>query len=378
MAQSLENQAAWLPASKVKPLQIGPAPYTRPGPGQLVVKNSALGINSVDWAKQMLGETLLNHIKYPIVLGADVSGIVVEVGEGVKHFRVGDRVTAAASSITTSNPTEGGFQLYTVVHEWLAARLPENISHEQASVLPLALLTASHGLFSKDYLALDLPTVPARGKTKRAIIITGGASAVGSSAIQLAVSAGYEVVSTASPKNFDYVKKLGAINVLDYKSETVVTDLAAAVRDYDLAGGYSIGDGSADLLTAVLARHEGPNTNRFVSLAGGSFTGRKGEMCVEVKFIVLDAAAISPDSVTAQVFESYLPRAGFGRRPICARARAASSWQGIRKDSGSLHGQHAGCFGKEDCGISVVSTDLRILQLLSAYSPGNLAPATYL
>lgn len=80
----------------------------------------------------------------------------------------------------------------------------------------------------------------------RAIIITGGASAVGSSAIQLAVSAGYEVVSTASPKNFDYVKKLGAIHVLDYKSETVVTDLAAAVRDYDLAGGYSIGDGSAD------------------------------------------------------------------------------------------------------------------------------------
>lgn len=311
MAQALENQAAWLPASKVTPLQIGPAPYTRPGPGQLVVKNSALGINSVDWAKQMLGEALLGHIKYPIVLGADVSGIVVEVGEGVKRFRAGDRVTAAAASITTSNPAEGGFQLYTVVRGWLAAPLPESISHEQASVLPLALLTASHGLFSKDYLALDPPTVPARGKSRRTIIIiTGGASAVGSSAIQLAVSAGYEVVSTASPKNFDYVKKLGAAtHVLDYKSETVVSDLAAAVRDHDLAGGYSIGDGSADLLTAVLARHEGPNTNRFVSLAGGSFTGKKGEAGVEVKFIVLDAAAIGSDSMTAQVFESYLPRA---------------------------------------------------------------------
>lgn len=308
MAQALENQAAWLPASKVTPLQIGPAPYTRPGPGQLVVKNSALGINSVDWAKQMLGEDLLNHIKYPIVLGADVSGVVVEVGEGVEHFCVDDRVVAAAASITTSNPTEGGFQIYTVVHEWLAAPLPESISHEQASVLPLALLTASHGLFSKDYLALDLPTVPARGKTKRAIIITGGASAVGSSAIQLAVSASYDVVSTASPKNFDYVKKLGATHVLDYKSETVVSDLAAAVRDHDLAGGYSIGDGFANLLTAVLARHEGGKTNKFVSLSGGSFTGRKGEAGVEVKFIVLDAAAISSGSMTAQMFNSYLPR----------------------------------------------------------------------
>lgn len=310
MAEALENQAAWLPASKVTPLQIGPAPYTRPGPGQLVVKNSALGINSVDWAKQMLGETLLGHIQYPIVLGEDVSGIVVEVGEGVKRFRVGDRVTAAAAAVTTSNPVDGGFQLYTVVREWLAAPLPDNISHEQASVLPLALLTASHGLFGKDYLALDLPTVPARDvETKRAVIITGGASAVGSCAIQLAVSAGYEVVSTASPKNFDYVKKLGAAHVLDYKSETVADDLAAAVRGRQLAGGYSIGDGSADLLTAVLARHEGPNTNNFVSLAGGSFSGGNSEAGVEVKFIVLDPTAIGSDSVTAQVFETYLPKA---------------------------------------------------------------------
>lgn len=309
MAQTLENQAAWLPASKVTPLQIGPAPYPRPGPGELVVKNSALGINSVDWAKQMLGETLLNHIKYPIVLGEDVSGIVVDVGEGVKRFRVGDRVIAAAAAVTTSNPAEGGFQLYTLVREWLAAPLPENISHEQASVLPLALLTASQGLFDKAYLALDLPTVPARDvETKRAVIVTGGASAVGSCAIQLAVSAGYEVVSTASPKNFNYVKKLGAAHVLDYKSETVADDLSAAVNGRKLAGGYSIGDGSADLLTAVLARHEGPTT-KFISLAGGSFNGGNSEAGVEVKFIVLDPAAIGSDSVTAQVFETYLPRA---------------------------------------------------------------------
>ncbi|KAI6081042.1 GroES-like protein [Hypoxylon rubiginosum] len=310
MTESPKNQAAWLPASKVTPLQIGPAPYTPPGPGQLVLKNSALGINSVDWAKQMLGDVLLGHIKYPIVLGVDVSGTVVEVGEGVKRFRVGDRVVGTAASITSSIAAEGGYQLYTVIREWLAAPLPEQISYEQASVLPLAILTASHGLFSPDYLALDLPAVPTRsGNTTRSVIITGGASAVGSTAIQLAVSAGYEVVSTASPKNFEYVKKLGATHVFDYHSETVIEDVCAAVKGRHLAGGYSIGDGSADLLAAVLAKHEGPTTNKMIALAGGTNNESSNNTGVNVKFILIDPAAIGPDSVVSHIYEDYLPLA---------------------------------------------------------------------
>lgn len=182
MAQTTENKAAWLPASKVTPLRIGPASYTSPGPHQIVVKNSALGINSVDWAKQMLGEALLGHISYPFILGEDVAGTVVEVGEGVERFHVGDRVVATASAVSVNAPLEGGFQLYTVIREWMAAPLPDSIIFEQASVLPLALLTASHGLFDTSYLGLDLPTVPAHHSStgKRTVIITGGSSAVGS------------------------------------------------------------------------------------------------------------------------------------------------------------------------------------------------------
>lgn len=270
MAQTPENKAAWLPASKVTPLQIGPAPYTPPGPGQIVVKNGALGINSVDWAKQLLGEGLLGYISYPFILGEDVAGTVVEVGEGVERFRVGDRVVATASAVSVNSALEGGFQLYTVIREWMAAPLPDSIPFEQAAVVPLAVLTASHGLFDADYLGLDLPTVPARQSSsgKRAVIITGGSSVVGSTAIQLAVSAGYEVVSTASPKNFDYVKSLGATHVFDYKSDTVADDIVAAVKGLHLAGGYSIGDGSVSLLAAVLAKHEAPlSTNSLLSPA---------------------------------------------------------------------------------------------------------------
>lgn len=310
MAQAPENQAAWLPASKVTPLQIGPAPYTPPGPGQLVVRNHALGINPVDWAKQLLGDALLGYVRYPIVIGEDVSGTVVAVGDGVSRFRVGDRVLAVAGALTSNVPAEGGFQLYTVVREWFATPLPEHVSFEQACALPLALLTASTGLFSKDYLGLDLPTVPARpttstdGNPSRVVIVAGGASAVGGTAVQLAASAGYEVVSTASPKNFDHVKRLGAAHVFDYKSATLVDDLSAAVRGRQLCGCFSIGDGTADLLADVLARHEGPTSMR-IARAEGKHSVESGSG-VEVNFIIND---ISPESPARPVFEEFLSRA---------------------------------------------------------------------
>ncbi|MCJ1266649.1 hypothetical protein MMC22_006534 [Lobaria immixta] len=312
MAQAPENQAAWLPASKVTPLQIGPAPYTPPGTGQLVVRNHALGINPVDWAKQLLGDALLGYIRYPIVIGEDVSGTVVAVGDGVSRFRVGDRVLAVAGALTSNVPAEGGFQLYTVIREWFATPLPEHVSFEQACALPLALLTASIGLFSKDHLGLDLPTVPERpttsadGESSRVVIVAGGASTVGGTAVQLAASAGYEVVSTASPKNFDHVKRLGAAHVFDYKSATVVDDLSAAVRGRQLCGCFSIGDGTADLLADVLTRHEGPGpTSMRIARAEGKHSVESGSG-VEVNFIIID---ISPESPARPVFEEFLPRA---------------------------------------------------------------------
>ena len=316
MVQPSDNQAAWLPASKVNPLEVGPAPYSPPGHGQLVVRNSALGINPVDWVKQMLGDVMLPHIRYPIVLGEDVAGTVVAVGDGVTRFRVGDRVLAVASAIPTNNPAEGGFQLYTVVREWFTTPLPENISFERACVLPLALLTSSIGLFSKEYLGLDLPTVPKRpaptgtgGNPSRVVIIAGGSSAVGGTAVQLAASAGYEVVSTSSPKNFDYVKGLGATHMFDYKSESLADDLSAAVRGKQLCGCYSLGDGTADVFATVLKRHEGPAPTKMLIARAEGKHSVADDSGVEVKFVLLDPVAISPESQVRPIFEEFLPRA---------------------------------------------------------------------
>ena len=269
------NQAAWLPGKSVKPLQIDTAPYTPPGPHQIVVRNGAVATNQVDGGKQLMGDLGLTYIKYPFILGGDVAGTVEEVGSEVKRFQVGDRVIGHAAALVpaSADPVEGGFQHYTVIREHMAAPLPDDITFEQGCVLPLCLSTAAYGLFHEDFLALDFPTLQGavsnnENQQKGIVLITGGASSVGCSAVQLAVAAGYDVVSTASPKNFDYVKKLGAKHVFDYNSPTVIDDLVAASSDQALVGAYAISPGTEETCTAVLQRHSGP-TGKFVASAGG-------------------------------------------------------------------------------------------------------------
>ncbi len=89
------NTAAWLPAKHAR-LEVGPAPYTPPAEGEIVVENHAVAINPLDWILQLVGNVIFRWIDYPFVLGADLAGEVVEVGAGVSRFQVGDRVLAHA------------------------------------------------------------------------------------------------------------------------------------------------------------------------------------------------------------------------------------------------------------------------------------------
>ncbi|KAK7952730.1 Polyketide synthase- enoylreductase [Apiospora aurea] len=316
MPQHPVNQAAWLKSPQCTPLEIGPAPYTPPGPGHLVIQNAAIGINPIDVRKQAEGDAILPHIRYPTIFGEDVAGTVVAVGEGVTRFGVGDRVLAAAGLIPSNNTPEGAFQLYTVAREWLTTKLPDRVSFEQGCVLPLALLVAGTALFDRDYLGLESPTVPARPKTNEdgsargVVIVAGGASAVGGTGVQLAAAAGYEVVSTSSPKNFDLVKSLGAAHVVDYRSLTVADELLAAVRGKRLVGALSLGDGTADYLAAVLQQHvetAGP-TRKFIARAEGAHSVAEGGE-VEVKFILISPKVIGPETPLRRIFAEYLPRA---------------------------------------------------------------------
>lgn len=140
-------------------------------------------------------------------------------------------------SLVTSEPADGGFQHYTKVPAAKAAILPQNISFNSGSVLPLAFDTAVVGLSVKGNLELPMPSLKPKSSGKT-IVVWGGSSSVGALATQLAVVGGVKVIATASSHNFDFCKTCGATEVFDYKSSSVVDDLVKAVES---AGGEFAG-----------------------------------------------------------------------------------------------------------------------------------------
>jgi NADPH:quinone reductase-like Zn-dependent oxidoreductase len=281
---TLANEAAWLRAPAT-PLSVGPAPYTPPGPEELVIKNGAVAINSVDWIIPDKRGMMFQWIKDPFILGTDstyyrlivpvlmehtdfflVAGEVVEVGSAITRFKVGDRVVSQACAIDQAfnDSAKGAFQLYTVLVDYMTSPIPSTMSFEQAAVLPLAVSTASCGLFLQDQLALQLPTIPHPKPTGKTLLIWGGATSVGCNAIQLAVAAGYEVITTCSPVNFKLMKKLGASQAFDYSSKTVVPDIIHAFRGKTTAGALTMGSGAVEACLDILYKCHG---DKFISMA---------------------------------------------------------------------------------------------------------------
>ena len=261
------NRAAWLVTKDSKTLEVKSAPYTSPGMNQIVVKNRAVAVNPVDWIKVMAGGMMFGWLKYPMIPGYDVAGEVVEVGMGVTRCSPGDRVVAnAVGWDKRSNvASENAFQEYTVARTNLASPIPDSLPYENASVLPLGLSTAACALFMKDFLALQHPKsqgmATATGET---LLVWGGSTSVGCNAIQLARAAGYEVVTTASPKNFDLVKRLGASAAFDYRSATVVQDLIAELKNKTLAGAIAIGSNSTNPCIDIVSASKG---RKFIAKA---------------------------------------------------------------------------------------------------------------
>ncbi|PYI01642.1 GroES-like protein [Aspergillus sclerotiicarbonarius CBS 121057] len=324
------NQAAWLVASRAHPLHVKSAPYTRPREGEIVIRNHAVAINPVDWMLQTQGTRLMfRWLPYPCILGTDVAGEVVEIGPGVTQYQVGDRVLGLASgkNEAINTPTQGGFQLYVVLATHVVSRLPASLSYEQAAVLPLGIATAACGLFEPNQLNLPYPSINPT-PTGQTVLIWGGSTSVGSNAIQLATAAGYEVFTTASPHNFDYVMGLGAAKVFDYRSPTVVPDMIAACRGKTLAGALAVGTNAADCCMAILAQCTG---NRFVSLAsypvpspppkylttlrtmitflGGSLSYWLKTRTSGVRYDYIFATTLYDNGIGKMIFADFLPRA---------------------------------------------------------------------
>lgn len=149
---ALTNHAAYLTAANT-PLSVREAPYTPPGPTELLVRTSAVAINAVDGYKQLLGDAFLPNIKIPCVPGNDLAGQVVEIGSHVTRFAPGDRIIAEAAGTADfgNRPPEGAFQEYVVVREHLTAKIPSHIPYDRASVLPLCFSHCSIWALSRQH-----------------------------------------------------------------------------------------------------------------------------------------------------------------------------------------------------------------------------------
>ncbi|KMK91896.1 zinc-binding dehydrogenase [Rossellomorea marisflavi] len=174
-----------------------------PGKGEILVEIHAAGLNPVDYKTGTNGNAAWS---YPHILGLDGAGVVVELGEGVEHLKIGDRVLYHGDWTK-----KGAFAEFSTLKAHTVSIIPDSVSFEEAAALPTAGYTAYQALHRK--LPLD---------QIQTILIHGGAGGVGGFGVQLAKLQGKTIISTASEHNHEYVKSLGADYVVDYKKEDVV------------------------------------------------------------------------------------------------------------------------------------------------------------
>jgi len=172
-----------------------------PGQGQVRVKVRAAGVNGIDWKVREGHVRNAFPLQLPIVLGAEMAGVVDAVGPDASRFRVGDRVMGAVGGL-------GAYAEFVTVGEASLAPTPDDLSDVQAAAMPVAAVAAWNSLHHAG------PITPGQR-----ILVHGAAGGLGAYAVQYARQAGAEVFATASAADLDYVRSLGAHQVIDYQTQ---------------------------------------------------------------------------------------------------------------------------------------------------------------
>ena len=192
-------------------IRYGDLPDPEAGPGQIVVDIHAASVNGADWTVLAGHHSQITDVPY--VLGRDFSGVVAALGDGVDEFAPGDPVFGVCDV-----GQEGAYAEKIAMKAALVARKPDSLSHVDVAALALIGLTAVVSI--EDTLALQ---------PGEKILIQGGAGGVAGFGIQLAKHIGAHVIATCSARNIDYVRGLGADEVIDYNAR----DFTEAVSDCD-------------------------------------------------------------------------------------------------------------------------------------------------
>jgi len=202
-------------------LKYGDLPDPAPAAGEVVVDVTAASVNAADWKFRSGQYSRHSDAQFPLVPGRDFSGAVSALGSGVGDLKVGDAIFGVLEA-----SREGTYCEKIAIKAAIVAKKPEALSHAEAAAVALTGLTAVNSI--ADTLQLR------RGET---ILIQGGAGGVAGFAIQFAKHLGARVITTTSAANRDYVRALGADEVVDYNAQDFTKVVSGCDAVFDTVGG---------------------------------------------------------------------------------------------------------------------------------------------
>lgn len=237
--QSMQAQVLREPAGALQATEL---PRPTPGPGQVLVRIQASGVNPLD-LKIRAGQAPHARHPLPAVLGMDLAGVIDQVGEGVQGWEPGDEVYGLTGGV---GGVQGTLAQWAAVDAALLARKPRRLAMREAAALPLVTLTAWEGLVDR-----------ARVQPGQKVLVQGGAGGVGHVAVQLARALGADVYATGRAGHAAVIRRLGATPI-DVDATPVEDYLAAFTGGegfdvvYDTVGGQVL-----DASFTAVRRHGG-------------------------------------------------------------------------------------------------------------------------
>jgi NADPH:quinone reductase-like Zn-dependent oxidoreductase len=205
---------------------------------KVLIEVHAAGVNPVDWRIRRGDLRPLSYFMPHRIPGRDVAGVVVDVGDEVRGFEVGDRVFAMLDGVSG-----GGYAEYVLVGEDAIALIPENLTFEEGAAVPLAALTAVQAIRNVlREVARNAPHACDTGKlARRRVLINGASGGVGTFAVQLAKISGAVVTAVCSAESATLARELGADHVVDYKEEDFARHEERYNVIFDVVGNRSFG-----------------------------------------------------------------------------------------------------------------------------------------
>jgi NADPH:quinone reductase-like Zn-dependent oxidoreductase len=194
-------------------------PRPSPAAGEVLVKVAAAGVAPWD-ALIREGKSKVSPPP-PLTLGSDLSGVVEAVGPGVSQFKVGDEIYGVTNAQFVGANAE-----FAVASAGMIASKPARLTTLEAASVPVVAVTAWQMLFEH-----------ARPDVGQRVLVLGGAGNVGAYAVQFAANAGFHVIGVVGSQDVDFVRSLGASDVIDYRAADFADDVPAVEVVIDTVGG---------------------------------------------------------------------------------------------------------------------------------------------